>query len=90
MRCVKIIVSGKVQKVGYRKFTKKSADELDIKGFCRNLEDGTVEIFAKIDNEKLEAFIQKLKKGSLISRVDDIEINEAPEKDYENFDIIRY
>jgi acylphosphatase len=36
----KFIVTGRVQGVFFRKFTKQKADELSISGWCRNSSDG--------------------------------------------------
>ena len=39
-----IKVNGKVQGVGYRNFAQRMANELSIKGFCKNKSDGSVYI----------------------------------------------
>jgi acylphosphatase len=39
-------VSGMVQGVGYRLFTRAAAEKLHVSGFVRNLSDGRVEVFA--------------------------------------------
>jgi acylphosphatase len=39
-------VSGMVQGVGYRIFTRAAAEKLQVTGFVRNLSDGRVEVFA--------------------------------------------
>ena len=44
MKTLKIVISGVVQGVFFRKFVKENADELEVKGFVRNLDDGKVEI----------------------------------------------
>lgn len=47
MKAAKILVSGKVQGVFFRASTKEMALEYNIRGWCRNTEDGKVEIFAQ-------------------------------------------
>ena len=84
-----IIIKGKVQGVSFRYFTLKQAQELNIVGWVRNIPNGTVEAVAQGDKINLELFINKLKQGSSLSRVDDVILNwEHQEKDYENFSII--
>ena len=46
---VHIFVSGLVQGVFFRYFTKKTADKLNLKGWVKNLDDGRVEILAEGD-----------------------------------------
>ena len=41
-KCIKIIVSGKVQGVFYRDFVRKSAERLGVEGTAQNLDNGTV------------------------------------------------
>lgn len=49
---VKMIVSGRVQGVGFRYFVIISARELGILGRVWNNDDGTVEILAQTEDEK--------------------------------------
>ena len=63
-------VSGRVQGVGFRYFTKSKALELNLKGWVRNLPDGRVEVAAKGDPDTLERFMQSLGTGPLGSRVE--------------------
>ena len=71
---IKCIVSGIVQIVMYRSFAERKALALRLKGTVRNLPDGTVEVVAQGDREKLEKFIENLHKGSIFSRVDNVEV----------------
>ncbi len=40
------IVRGRVQGVGYRYFVERIADELGLAGYAKNLDDGSVEVYA--------------------------------------------
>jgi acylphosphatase len=71
---VHIIVSGRVQLVMYRDFTQRKARKHGLVGTVQNLADGTVEVFAQGSEDKLDSFINELKKGSVLSRVDDVTI----------------
>lgn len=71
---VRIIVSGRVQGVFFRKSTKDKADELGIVGTVRNLENGKVEIVAQAGNEKLDAFIGWCHKGPVMAKVTQVDI----------------
>lgn len=68
------IVSGRVQLMMFRDFTQRKARRLGLVGTVRNLADGTVEVIAQGSKEKLEALIKYLHKGSVLSRVDNVEV----------------
>ncbi|CAG7856996.1 hypothetical protein MCAMS1_01685 [biofilm metagenome] len=74
IRTVKLLISGRVQGVFFRKFTKQKANELDIFGTVRNLDDGSVEVIAQAEADKLEAFIQWCRKGPITARVDKVDM----------------
>lgn len=83
------IISGRVQGVLFRSFTKDSAKELDIKGEVQNLPDGTVKVEAESEEEKLKQFQNKLKKGSAFSKVKNVACVEGGElRNYKDFKII--
>lgn len=56
------IVSGRVQGVGFRWTTHSFARELGLKGTVRNLNNGTVEIIAQGERDKLDKLVSQLKK----------------------------
>jgi acylphosphatase len=66
------IVSGRVQVVMYRDFTRRNARSLGIVGEVENLPDGTVRVVAEGEKEALEELERRMKKGSLFSRVNDV------------------
>ena len=74
MKEVYCIVHWRVQIVLYRDFAVRHARRLGLAGYVKNLPDGSVEIVAQGQQEKLEKFIEQLRKGSFLSRVDGIEV----------------
>ena len=58
-----LLVSGFVQGVNFRYYTKKKADELDLVGWVRNLPDGRVEVQALGEKEQLAEFLSWCQKG---------------------------
>ncbi|MBW6462235.1 MAG: acylphosphatase [DPANN group archaeon] len=73
-----ILVTGKVQRVSYRRFAKTWADNFKIMGWCRNLDTGQVEITVEGSKENIDNFVKKLKEGPPESKVDDIKITRLP------------
>ncbi|MBN1550707.1 acylphosphatase [bacterium] len=92
MRTLKVQVSGRVQGVGYRYFTRKIANKLGILGTVRNLVNGNVEIIAQADIEALDEFIEYLRQGPSMARVSEIDsadiTHSAPA--FQSFDIVFY
>jgi len=70
---VEITLTGKVQGVGMRDYLKNRAEELGVRGFVRNAEDGSVEVIAQGEREALEEFLRRAKRGSVFSRVEEAE-----------------
>lgn len=82
-RCVKIIVSGKVQGVLYREFVQKNATKLGVEGSAQNQEDGAVIIYACAVSEILDDFIDVLYKGSPKSKVEGVAVSPlSSDKEY--------
>ncbi len=88
-RTVKIRVSGRVQGVYFRRFTKNKAQDLGVKGTVRNMEDGRVEIVAQAEDSILEPFILWCHKGPITARVDKVELMEVSHAEkFDTFEII--
>ena len=88
MKKVGLLVSGRLQGVGFRYSTYNLALEIgDIYGRVWNNDDGTVEILAQSDNAaKLAKFIQEIRKGpSPFSKVTDVDVHIANFSDYHDF-----
>ena len=63
-------VTGRVQGVGFRWWTRGVARELGLRGSVRNCPDGSVEIHAAGDGMALALFEQRLHRGPTGARVD--------------------
>jgi len=82
-RKVKILVEGRVQGVGYRYFVLQKALELDIKGYVKNLWNGSVEVLAIGAVSDIDAFLSLLKEGPHLANVRSLGIEEM--KNTENY-----
>lgn len=70
------LISGRVQGVGYRAFTQRTAVSIGLKGWVRNLWDGRVEAVARGEASRLQAFESQLKTGPQRSIVDSLLVRE--------------
>ncbi len=88
MKRFHIIVKGKVQGVFYRDNTQKKASELGLNGYVKNLPDGTVEIIAEGDEDKLNQLVNFCKTNPGYSNVTIIEIKELkPSNEFNSFEV---
>jgi acylphosphatase len=72
MRSVRVVVTGRVQGVGFRWFVHSRAVELGLAGWVRNRVDGAVEAFAAGPEAPLGLLVAALREGPSRARVDDV------------------
>ena len=72
---VHLKVYGRVQMVMYRDSTRRKANKLGLVGWVKNLENKSVEIIAEGEKENLEKLIDWCYNGSILARVDKIDID---------------
>jgi acylphosphatase len=83
----KIHVTGHVQGVGFRWSALKEARNRNIKGFVKNLSDGSVYIEAEGFLKQLNEFVEWCKNGPGFGYVDSVTIETAPTINYIDFRI---
>ncbi len=71
-----IFISGRVQGVGFRHFTRKNAEALSVKGWVKNLPDGRVEAVFEGSDENVRKLIDKCRKGPVSSKVEQLNVND--------------
>ena len=70
----RVFVSGYVHGVGYRQFVKEIAKEHGLKGWVKNLPDGRVQAEFYGQKERIKEAIERLWKGTFLSKVRNINI----------------
>ncbi len=73
-----MVVSGRVQAVGYRMFIRRNANQLGITGFVQNLPDGRVKIVASGSETKLKELLEKAHRGPRFAVVHNVEVEWFP------------
>ena len=66
-------LKGNVQGVGFRYFTRQTAQEHNLTGWVRNLYDGRVEVMAEGEHENLNQLLVRLRNGPISADVNDID-----------------
>ena len=72
-QCIHAFISGKVQGVWFRAFTREQAQALGVTGWAKNLADGRVEVMLCGEQSKLQTLIKLLGRGPPLARVSGIE-----------------
>jgi len=89
MKTIRVYITGTVQGVFFRKFLEEKAKELNIRGFCRNLEDGRVEVVVEGRDERVNEMLEACKRGSPHTEIKDIQIQELKHQGFEGFKVMR-
>lgn len=87
MTARRLSITGSVHGVFFRAEAKRIADELCIKGWVRNIDDGSVEIHAEGEPDALKQLEEWCSKGTPAARVEKVEVKEADEEGYKNFEV---
>ncbi len=81
-------IEGRVQGVGFRHFTYKTAIRLGLTGWVRNLADGAVEAMAEGPQQQVEEWLTSLKEGPPSSRVEDMTVRRGDsEEAFDSFEV---
>lgn len=81
-RIVRVMISGRVQGVGYRAWTRAEAESLGVAGWVRNRTNGDVEALIAGRAAAVEALCERLWRGPLSARVVRVELAELEEIDF--------
>jgi len=81
------VIRGSVQGVGFRYFAQQTASALGLTGYARNLDDGSVEVYAAGPPEKLSDFAARLRQGPRWADVRGVDEQEAAVQQYGSFEI---
>jgi len=75
---VHVWISGRVQGVFFRTYTRDAALQAGVTGWVRNLSDGRVEAVFQGDSERVERMVAWCHQGSPGSRVDAVQMRQEP------------
>lgn len=83
-------ITGRVQGVGFRNFTRTRAHRLGVTGWVRNERDGSVRLEAEGEREALDQLIEAVRQGPRMARVEDVEVDWSDATDeFEGFRVRR-
>lgn len=77
MHSVRLTITGRVQGVGYRFWTERTAAGLGLRGWVRNRRDGSVELQAAGEDAAIAALIEACREGPRAALVTDVTVGAA-------------
>ncbi len=80
-------ITGRVQGVGFRFSTREEARRLGVRGWVRNLADGTVEAVIEAPKETLESMLAFCHRGPRYAEVDGVDAREEAPENLVGFEI---
>ncbi|MCX8175454.1 MAG: acylphosphatase [Candidatus Micrarchaeota archaeon] len=92
MQRIRLVVSGRVQGVGFRQFVCRISESLHLVGYAKNLADGTVEVLAEGEEEALAELEQKIRKaksplGIMVEGVEKLEARKIARASFASFSV---
>ncbi|MCH1519947.1 MAG: acylphosphatase [SAR324 cluster bacterium] len=85
---ISLLITGKVQGVGYRYSVKLKAESMAIRGYVRNQLDGSVFVTVQGENTAVENFVKWCYKGSSAALVRGVEKIPGSIEDFGEFKIL--
>lgn len=87
-KAVRIYLTGDFQVLFFNKFIQENAERNDIRGFCRTLEDGRIELFIEGDQDKVEKMTESCKAGQKYTKIKNAEVKEEKFQGFREFKIL--
>jgi acylphosphatase len=86
MPAARLIISGRVQGVGFRAWTCREARRRGLRGWVRNLSDGTVEALLIGKAAAIDAMAQACRQGPSMAHVEEVRRSAAEDDGSADFD----
>ena len=77
-KTVRLIITGRVQGVGFRDWVERHALQAGLAGYVRNRREGTVELVISGSEAQVDAMLAQCRKGPRLAIVDSIEVVADP------------
>lgn len=81
----RLMITGRVQGIGYRNWTIGTAQALGVTGWVRNVRDVGVEIVASGDEEALDALVEACHRGPRLARVEHVDVTPTDAINWKGF-----
>ena len=83
----KVRVTGRVQGVFFRAWTRDLARELGVSGWVRNCDDGSVEAHVESERDAVDDLVGRIRQGPPSARVGDVQVEEVAPEGLSRFEV---
>jgi acylphosphatase len=80
-------VTGRVQGVFFRAWTRDQARELSVAGWVRNAADGSVEAHVEGERGAVDKLIDRMRQGPPSAMVEDLQVEDVSAKGFDGFEV---
>ena len=87
MSAIDVVVSGRVQMVGFRAFTRRNAIMLGVRGYVENMDDGKVHAVLEGEGYQVEKLLEMVRQGPRSSQVRDVKVRDIEGHGYTDFEV---
>jgi len=87
MKAIDVVVAGRVQRVGFRAFTRRNALMLGVKGYVENLSDGRVHAVLEGDEYQVEKLLELIRQGPMMSQVREVKVVDVESTGHRAFEV---
>jgi len=87
MKAIDVVVTGRVQRVGFRAFTRRNALLLGVKGYVENLGDGRVHAVLEGDEHQVDKLVELIRQGPVVSQVREMKVSPVERSGYAGFEV---
>ena len=87
VKAVQARVTGRVQGVSFRWYTREQAQRLGVVGWVRNEPDGSVLLHAEGEDDAVDALVAWCRTGPSTAKVTDVAVREAAPSGATSFDV---
>jgi acylphosphatase len=87
MKAIDVVVAGRVQKVGFRAFTRRNAIMLGVKGYVENTGDGKVHAVLEGDEHQIDKLLELIRQGPGVAEVREVKVSEIDRAGHKGFEV---
>jgi acylphosphatase len=87
MKALDVVVSGRVQRVGFRAFTRRNALLLGVKGYVENTGDGKVHAVLEGDDHQVDKLLELVRQGPGVAEVREVKVSEVEKAGHKGFEV---
>jgi acylphosphatase len=87
MKAIDVVVAGRVQKVGFRAFTKRNALLLGVKGYVENTGDGKVHAVLEGDEHQIDKLLELIRQGPGVAQVREVKVSDIEKAGHKGFEV---